>query len=95
MSTRSYTPLFKGYEEFERLRDEGKIRPGTVIRVRGYACNIDPHYIVTTRGLMELDNGSLIPDPESVLSGDAAPDGWEIEGHEPRLLPEWDLKKHS
>ena len=75
---------FKGEFAFTYLRVKGRIRPGQVVRVMYTSGGNDESYEVTEDGKLEAfptghsDIGGTF-NPEDILSGEKAKDGWDIE----------------
>ncbi|MEN9626290.1 MAG: hypothetical protein RL557_618 [archaeon] len=88
-------PFYKGSEGFaEVLKNERLSRPGRVIRVYNYAANARDEvvYVIGTEKQL-FDTGGNKVNAQDVLSEDAAPNGWSVEGLELNLLSDEELRK--
>jgi len=89
-------PFYRGHEGFnEVILDERLSRPGRAIRVYNYArlSGDENLYVIGTENkLFDSKTGEMV-NPEDVLSNEAAPDGWSVEGLELSLLPQAEILK--
>jgi len=83
-------PFFRGHEGFQEVLANVRLaRPGRAIRVYNYAgpSNNEKLYVIgTDKQLFDASTGVKVS-PIYVLSREAAPDGWSVEGLELALLP--------
>ncbi len=89
-------PFYRGHEGFkEVISDERLSRPGRAIRVYNYAgpSGNELLYVIGTEYQLFDSRTGIKVNPEEVLSREAAPDGWSVEGLELRLLPEEEINK--
>ncbi len=74
---------YNGLTQFRQLHKSGKIDDGTLIKVWDPAERCEAFYVFNKGKLYRTDEGvplNLALDPSDVLSVDAAPNGWDLEG---------------
>lgn len=88
--------FFRGAEGYKGIFQDRRLRnPGVAIRVYNYArlSGDELLYVIgTEQKLFDPKTGNEVR-PEDVLSREAAPDGWSVEGLALHLLPESELEK--
>jgi hypothetical protein len=77
--------LYKGYEPYFRMQEEGRLEFGAVVNAAGSI------YVVGDIGLYD-PRQELLVDPEEVLSKRDAPSGWRLENVNENLLPEDEIR---
>ncbi len=76
---------YKGIEKFMEFIEDGSLGVGSIVRVTNYGRIIDPHFIVTSKGLIDMlskDEDAKPLSPQDVFKNDESskPPVWEIVG---------------
>ncbi len=81
-------------EDFYRLKDEGKILFGTLIRVYHYGTSSsdEKYYVVGENGLYHPhSDDDVVFKPEDILSTEVAPNKWGVERRAMCCLPDSEI----
>lgn len=80
------TIAYSGIDQFMRMIDNGQLGVGCIIRLRNYGMIIDPHYLITSKGLIHATSKDENPhSPQEVFRFDKNGEipTWEIVGFSP------------